>query len=524
MTTASPTTRPKAKRIAAKPAKPTARAVTKTTRAQKPRSKKAREEVGRLTSLAERFKKGDSEGRRLTWEAAEIAHIVCDKESLESQSAFGKRVNRTQQIISRYVHAERFRQHVDGDHAKWIRTNLSVTEAAQMQKQYNQFSETDKKAISRRRFVERVIEENGNVRKARAALTAELISQRTEKGRAILAASPRDDWNARCHRGCYLDLLKRLEDHSVALVNYDPPYFGYRWKQGKGLYGSSHSATSGLRIDCANVIDEVTDDAALPGAYRKHFNEAFAEMSRVLKPGGLVAVWTRGGHETPRDILEAAESHGMELYVATEWDKADDDEAHGIVMPPTTQTTSDGNARTAQSASGKSTRPRDAAQPENFSEPHAHSSERMVLLKRTEDKIRRADANTLPRATIIRASYIRRALDLFKESHDSEFWSHSMGHLSASTPARSFFQECANDKRTIGDAHQFQKHEEWGLFQLMKYCHPGDVVVDAFGCSASFCIAAEQYGCKWYYAEKNNNNFDWAMTRLKAYFDWAEAR
>ena len=64
------------------------------------------------------------------------------------------------------------------------------------------------------------------------------------------------------------------------------------------------------------------------------------------------------------------------------------------------------------------------------------------------------------------------------------------------------------------DSHLFQKPEILCEFLLNKHSYQGELVVDLFGCSGSFCIAAERLHRNWVYIESNEENFKWGAERI----------
>jgi DNA modification methylase len=64
--------------------------------------------------------------------------------------------------------------------------------------------------------------------------------------------------------------------------------------------------------------------------------------------------------------------------------------------------------------------------------------------------------------------------------------------------------------------HMFQKPTALMEHLLRKHSHPGELIVDCFGCSGSACVAAENLGRRWVYVERNAENFAWAKSNLMA--------
>lgn len=62
--------------------------------------------------------------------------------------------------------------------------------------------------------------------------------------------------------------------------------------------------------------------------------------------------------------------------------------------------------------------------------------------------------------------------------------------------------------------HMFQKPPQLCEFLVRKHTHPGELVVEPFGCSGSGCVAAAGLGRRWVYIESHSINFEWGSTRV----------
>jgi hypothetical protein len=65
-----------------------------------------------------------------------------------------------------------------------------------------------------------------------------------------------------------------------------------------------------------------------------------------------------------------------------------------------------------------------------------------------------------------------------------------------------------------GAEHVFQKPNQLSAMFIQKHSNEGDLLVDCFGCSGSFCIEAERLGRRWHYIESNKANFEWGSARI----------
>jgi site-specific DNA-methyltransferase (adenine-specific) len=63
--------------------------------------------------------------------------------------------------------------------------------------------------------------------------------------------------------------------------------------------------------------------------------------------------------------------------------------------------------------------------------------------------------------------------------------------------------------------HMFQKPNELCEFLIRKHTHPGDLVVEPFGCSGTGCIAAAGLNRNWLYIESNESNYRWGRSRIE---------
>jgi hypothetical protein len=62
--------------------------------------------------------------------------------------------------------------------------------------------------------------------------------------------------------------------------------------------------------------------------------------------------------------------------------------------------------------------------------------------------------------------------------------------------------------------HMFQKPDALAEFLVKKHSHPGDLIVEPFGCSGTFSITAGRLGRRWLYVESNAENYRWGSRRI----------
>jgi hypothetical protein len=301
--------------------------------------------------------------------------------------------------------------------------------------------------------------------------------------------------------------MATLEKGSVKIFHSDVPYSDYRRdpkqentrarklgiaEEPKG-YTSGREATSAVLTSCANNDYDDALDLTL---------HILRNAEPYLAPFGVILLWQAGTRPLRVEIQNVIAANNLEVAFELSLDKCKDDESS------------------------------EAGNPGNFSEPYSIASEKLIVINRKGEELLRCD-HGLPRGDIIRPSFQQKAVELYTKEFKRPFYSWSNGKpVSGRTPSRQAHSEYLSGRHPMADAHSMQKHEETSLLLLMKHCNPGDLVVDLCGCSASFCIAAEQYGCDWRYCEMPveldehgnqtplSGNFDFGVARLAEYFKW----
>jgi hypothetical protein len=71
--------------------------------------------------------------------------------------------------------------------------------------------------------------------------------------------------------------------------------------------------------------------------------------------------------------------------------------------------------------------------------------------------------------------------------------------------------------------HQMEKPVALSERLLQMFTREGDVVVDGFGCSGSFCVAAERLRRRWVYCESNPSNFAFGTANIRREVEASEA-
>lgn len=110
---------------------------------------------------------------------------------------------------------------------------------------------------------------------------------------------------------------------------------------------------------------------------------------------------------------------------------------------------------------------------------YGSQSERLFVLKRAGDSVRNC-APELSRGNILRFDPVQMRAELAHEHHS------------------------------------FEKPLDLCRYLVRKHSYSGDLIVDAFGCSGSFCIAAAELGRRWIYCESNRENFVFGNQKIAA--------
>lgn len=446
-----------------------------------------------LDSLLNQFEKLAREAKGTTWAAAKLAYELLKHHGI-SRGDLAKRAKVSPQRISQYVKAYEAVIAVKKETRKDYSKRVDVAGAYAAWTIYNGFRGEEQERHTLSGIMQKSAEGMSS-RQIRSEVTEDARNRRMAEARRVVEATAPRAWQTRCHEGDCLNFLATLKPKSVKVIHLDPPYADYRKVKGKG-YVSGRYATSAVQGCCANNFGKEALDLTC---------DAIRRASPALQDNGAMLLWQAGTRPLRIEIQQSIQSAGLEVAFELALDKCSNDEST------------------------------EAGQPGRFDEPYSIASEKLVVIKRKDADLVRED-HGLPRGDIIKPSFQIKAVEKFEAEFGRPFYSWSMKGktFSGRSPSRQAFTEYLTGRRKIGEAHEMQKHEETSLFLLMKHCIPGDIVVDLFGCSASFCIAAEQYGCDWHYCEmpvsfddkgrqeKDSGNFDFGITRLAEYFEWAK--
>ncbi|MBY0113640.1 MAG: hypothetical protein K2Y21_12530 [Phycisphaerales bacterium] len=184
----------------------------------------------------------------------------------------------------------------------------------------------------------------------------------------------------------------------------------------------------------------------------------FQLARRVVRDDGCLVFWSAGMHADRPEIVLAAREAGWECRFAGYWRKR-------------------------------------LTQPGNFSWPWTTSVERFLVWYPVGGDEPLDHSQELPRTDVIGPD------DLDKMA---EFKS----------PSQSAHGDFIAGRKDIGDVHMFEKPIDLCRYFIQKLTYPGDPVIDLFGCSGNFCIAAEQEKRPWTYIELDKTNFDWGVGRI----------
>jgi hypothetical protein len=83
------------------------------------------------------------------------------------------------------------------------------------------------------------------------------------------------------------------------------------------------------------------------------------------------------------------------------------------------------------------------------------------------------------------------------------------------SPSQASHGDFISGRKEVGHVHMFEKPVKLCRYFIQKLTFPGDPVIDLFGCSGNFCIAAEQEERPWTYVELGAANFHWGVGRIK---------
>lgn len=418
----------------------------------------------------------DATGRQAAWQAAYLSLDLVENEGI-SQKLIASELRKAKGTVSTYVRAAKVGAAARAAMLDGFEDKVGVDFAARTYREWRNLGPRDAELISLANFARERLDARSE-RDVRKKLTGALIRARKDvlaqrTGRTLREVGLQD----RCQRDDCVKWLRNAEPASVKLLHADPPYGDYiRSKDGR-LF-AEHSALAGLRTDCDGQDTEGALEAAC-GIIRA--------AQRALAPddgqgGGILLLWQTAGSLIRRPIVEAIETAGLtvkwELLVHTGAPKLGD--------PKT---------------------------------PHARNAEKLLVIQRPQDRLIRCDGGEElgHSGCVVMFEDIQAFAERWQRSNSRKLWSFAGGSPMVPTVPKEFRHRKARRESAVenGDAHFMMKHEETSLFLLGKYAMPGDRVVDLFGCSASFCIAADQYGTDWTYIESNQANFDFGVERLR---------
>lgn len=184
----------------------------------------------------------------------------------------------------------------------------------------------------------------------------------------------------------------------------------------------------------------------------------FQLARRVVRDDGCLVFWSAGMHPDRPEIVAAARASGWECRFAGFWKKR-------------------------------------LTQPGNFSWPWTTSVERFLVWYPVGGQDPFDHSQELPRTDVITPDDLDE-IAAFKSPSQSAHGDFLSGH------------------KNIGDVHMFEKPIALCRYFIQKLTYAGDPVVDLFGCSGNFCIAAEQEMRPWTYIELDQTNFKWGVGRI----------
>jgi len=87
------------------------------------------------------------------------------------------------------------------------------------------------------------------------------------------------------------------------------------------------------------------------------------------------------------------------------------------------------------------------------------------------------------------------------------------------SPTRSFAQDVAAGRKRVGDVSLYEKPLDLCRYMLEKLTLPGDLIYDAFGCSASMVEACILERRAWFYTELHETNYAYGLARIRQLMD-----
>lgn len=186
--------------------------------------------------------------------------------------------------------------------------------------------------------------------------------------------------------------------------------------------------------------------------------EIFRLARRVVRDDGCLVLWSAGMHEDRPEVILAAREAGWRVGFAGYWKKH-------------------------------------LTQPCKFDWPWTTCVERFLVFYPVGGAEPFDHSQELSRSDVITPDDLD-AIASFK------------------SPSQMAHGDFVSGRKNVGDVHMFEKPVGLGRFFIEKLTMPGDQVVDLFGCSGNFCIAAEHAKRPWTYIELNEDNFKWGVGRM----------
>ena len=428
------------------------------------------------------LKELDATGRTTSWQAARLAHELHHVDRVP-QKVISDALGKVKGTVSSYVKAATAEIEARESGFGAIDHLMGTDSAARMLREWKNLGSLDAAEVGFAEFI-RVRLEAKSERDARKTITRDLIERRSAHlVRQLGPTLTRLSLSERCVPGDCAKWLERARPGSVRLLHADPPYGDYI-KEKDGRLFADHSELAGLRTDCSNS----SATAAL-----RTTCDMLARSERVLAPdigdgrgGGVLLLWQAAGSIVRREVVDAIDAAGLairwELFVHTGAAKL-------------------GDAKT----------------------PHSRNAEKLLVIQRRGDGLMRCDGGQVlaHAGCVILFEDILRQVSRWEKARGRPLNSFAKGKPMVPTVPKEFRHRKIRENSEVrnGDGHFMMKHEEVSIFLLSKYTMPGDRVVDLYGCSGSFCIAAEQFGANWTYIERHKKNFAFGVDRIRAMLD-----
>lgn len=364
--------------------------------------------------------------------------------------------------------AERFSKVAAGYPSEDDRRGVEWSEAAEAWRQSNKKGrgedapELVRKAMAKSAATGKRVSVRGIIRDEHEEAIAGANKRNKAEADDLLAKHP--ELGNRFYLGRCEQLVNRLADCSVKVFHADPLYSNYfKLKSGELDTADSYNAAN------RTAVFRQTREEAIEGVI-----QLLDRCRSKLVPGGCFLLWQAGGRSIAWEIGKAMEEYGWVDRYEVPWYKGN------------TQAT-------------------------DFSEPYSSCTEKLLVCYRRKD----VESGLAPKDHMP-GGKLRK--DLWTDETEAEFFEKAKGGIICSQPTtRDFARAIKAKSASPGDSHVMMKPAWINELLVRKHSFEGDLCVDLFGCSGSYCAAAAQLGRRWVYMEALPENYYWGVSRLSKY-------